>query len=303
MHEMKKKSEETYSLFFIPEDSREVRKLSLTKSHLKTLIGAGLALFLFLVFSVVGFWYYRSLYSSAQKDQVRFSAYEKERQDLINKVSSLEQTVGETEKMAGKLASLIGPERMNLQKGIGPIPDSNFDIEARTAGLTVADIDPKVDRVSDRAVTLQEKIKELTLLQEAKVAFLSSTPTIWPVRGWVTSDFGYRRSPFTLASDFHPGIDIAASWGTPIVAPADGVVTFSGFKNGYGQMVAIDHGFGVMTRYGHTSQLLVHEGEKIKRGAKIALVGSTGHSTGPHLHYEIHVDNVAVDPMKYILKD
>jgi murein DD-endopeptidase MepM/ murein hydrolase activator NlpD len=118
----------------------------------------------------------------------------------------------------------------------------------------------------------------------------------------VTSDFGYRRSPFTLASDFHKGIDIAAAWGTPVAAPADGVVKFAGYKGGYGKMVVIDHGFGVVTKYGHTSEIFVREGDKIKRGSKIALVGNTGHSTGPHLHYEIQSDGLPVDPMQYILK-
>ncbi len=303
---MKKTAEMTYSLFLIPEDSRQVRKLRLTQRHFKVLAAGVVSVLLFSTFNLVGFWYYRSLYSGAKKEKIKYEAYERERQELLQKVSTLEQTVGETEKMAGKLAALIGTERVNLQKGIGPLPDFKeitFDVAARTQGLAVADLDPKMDRIGNRVITLQEKIKELTKLQEDKVAFISSTPAIWPVKGWVTSDFGYRRSPFTLASDFHQGIDIAASWGTPIVSPADGVVTFAGYKNGYGQMVIVDHGFGVVTRYGHTSQLLVQEGQKLKRGVKIALVGSTGHSTGPHLHYEIQVDNVSVDPMKYILKD
>lgn len=300
---MKKANEMTYNLFLIPEDSRAVKKLRLTGSHLKLLAVGGLFVLIFSVFNVVGFWYYRSLYTGAQKERLKFVAYQQERQDLIQKVATLEQTVGDTEKMAGKLASMIGTERVGLQKGIGPILDAKFDVAAKTEGLTVSDLAPKMERIGDRVITLQEKIKELSKLQEDKVSFLTSTPSIWPVKGWVTSDFGYRRSPFTLASDFHPGIDIAASWGTSIIAPADGVVTFAGFRNGYGQMVVIDHGFGVVTRYGHTSQLFVQEGEKIKRGSKIALVGSTGHSTGPHLHYEIHVDSVPVDPMKYILKD
>lgn len=301
-----KKNGVSYSFFLIPADSREIRKFHLSSLHIRILTGAALISVFFLVFNVVGFWYYRSLYASFEKDRVSIKAYERERKDLLSKVSVLEQTVGETETLAGKLASMVGTERVPLQKGVGPIPDASFNVAARTVGMTVGikfeELDPKVDRLETRSMDLQAKIKELTKVQEDKLTYIASTPSIWPVKGWVTSDFGYRRSPFTLASDFHPGLDIAAAWGTPVVSPADGVVTYSGIKNGYGKMVVIDHGFGITTRYGHTSELLVEEGQKIKRGAKIALVGNTGHSTGPHLHYEIHVDGVPVDPMQYILK-
>ncbi len=298
-----KTTDVSYSFFLIPGNSQEIKKFHLTSRHLKILVGAVLISVSFFVFNAVGFWYYRSLYSSFEKDRTSMKAYEQERKDLLAKVAVLEQTVGETETLAGKLASIVGTERVPMQKGIGPIPpDPKFDVAARTEGIQFSDLDPKVERLETRSLDLQAKIKELTKVQEDKLTYIASTPSLWPVKGWVTSDFGYRRSPFTFAADFHPGLDIAASWGTPIMAPADGVVTYAGYKNGYGKTVIIDHGFGITTQYGHTSELFVQEGQKIRRGTKIALVGSTGHSTGPHLHYEIHVDGVPVDPMKYILQ-
>lgn len=305
---MKKKTRRgvSYNLFLIPEDSRRIKKLRVSPRHLRLITVAVLLSLFFFVFNVVGFWYFRSLYASLENDRITYKAYEQERRDLIEKVMVLEQTVGETEKLAGNLASLVGTQGVPLKKGVGgPTPGETFDVPSRTQKLELASlesIDPKMDRLADRAISLQSKIRELTKIQEDKLIYIASTPSIWPVKGWMTSDFGYRRSPITFAADFHPGIDIAATWGTPIVAPADGVVTFAGYKNGYGKAVIIDHGFGVVTRYGHASELFVQEGAKIKRGAKIASVGSTGHSTGPHLHYEIHVDNVPVDPMEYLLK-
>ena len=302
---MKKKSVggTSYNLFLIPEDSRGIKKIRISPRHLRILTVSGLITILFLVFNIVGFWYYRTLYASLEKDRITYKAYEQERESLAAKGTVLGRTVGEAEKLTGRLASLVGTGRVSMQKGVGgPIPGEDFDVTARTQGVDLASLDPEMERIGDRAINLQAKIKELTKVQEDKLIYIASTPSIWPVKGWVTSDFGYRRSPFTFAADFHPGVDIAASWGTPVVAPADGVVTFSGYKSGYGKTVIIDHGFGVVTQYGHASELFAQEGEKIKRGAKIALVGSTGHSTGPHLHYEIHVDSVPVDPMKYILK-
>ncbi len=289
------KKEFSCSLFFIPENSCRIRKIRLSEKQIRCLAGAVITSFFFFVFNVIGFWYYRSLHASFEQDRQAIAVYEEEKSELVNKVAVLEKSVNETEKLAVKLASLVGPERIPMQKGVGPIPnlkEMKFDKA----------LEPKLENLEDRSVTLQAKIKELSRIQEDKLMYIASTPSIWPVKGWVTSDFGYRRSPFTLANDFHSGLDIAVQWGTPIVAPADGVVTFSGRKGGFGNTVIIDHGFGVSTHYGHTSSLLVQEGMKIKRGEKIALVGNTGHSTGPHLHYEIHVDGVPVDPMKYILQ-
>ncbi|HSA58536.1 MAG TPA: peptidoglycan DD-metalloendopeptidase family protein [bacterium] len=281
----------SYHVYLIPENNSKIRKFRLRPRSILGMSGLAVAVALLLVLAAVGFLHYRSLYASLEKEHETIRAYEKERVDLLGKVAMLESTVGETEKMAGKLAALVGSERVSIEKGIGPIPSAPSAFEPE-----------KLDSLEDRVVTLQDKIKELTKIQEDKLTYIASTPSVWPVKGWVTSDFGYRRSPFTLAADFHEGIDIAAARGTPVSAPADGVVTFAGYKGGYGKMVVIDHGFGIVTKYGHTSEFFVKEGDRIKRGTKIALVGSTGHSTGPHLHYEIYSDGVPVDPMKYILK-
>jgi len=130
---------------------------------------------------------------------------------------------------------------------------------------------------------------------------LSSTPSIRPTEGWLSSGFGYRISPFTGLREFHKGIDIAGKKLTEIIATADGVVTFSG-KNGlYGNMIKIDHGHGMVSRYGHIHKTLKKQGEAVKRGDVIALMGNTGRSTGSHLHYEILLNGLPVNPNKYIL--
>ncbi len=261
--------------------------------------------------SVGSVFYYRSVYASLEQKKSTLASYEKERKEVLAKVAMLESSVRDAQALTGNLAALVGSQRVDLGKGIGPLPsaDANrFDIQKKTAPIdleslaSIEALDPRINNVGQQVDTLRAKVKELTKIQNDKLLYIASTPSLWPVKGWVTSDFGFRRSPFTLKSDFHGGIDIAAAWGTPVMAPADGVVTFSGQKGGYGNSVVIDHGFGIVTKYGHASQLLVTEGQKIKRGTRIALVGNTGHSTGPHLHYEIHADGVPVDPMKYILR-
>lgn len=134
------------------------------------------------------------------------------------------------------------------------------------------------------------------------VAALTATPSIWPARGTVTSSFGWRVSPFGDGNELHPGIDIAYTMGAPVVATADGEVIVSGSAGGYGNLVQINHGNGISTLYGHNSQLAVKVGQTVKKGQVIAYAGSTGKSTGPHVHYEVRVNNTAVDPMKYLVQ-
>lgn len=130
---------------------------------------------------------------------------------------------------------------------------------------------------------------------------LAVTPSIWPARGTITSGFGWRISPFGDGNELHAGIDIAYTMGAPVLATADGEVVVSGAAGGYGNLVQIDHGNGIATLYGHNSQLLVSVGQAVKKGQIIALAGSTGKSTGPHVHYEIRINNTPVDPMKYLV--
>jgi murein DD-endopeptidase MepM/ murein hydrolase activator NlpD len=149
------------------------------------------------------------------------------------------------------------------------------------------------DQLEKRAAEAAQELK----IEKYKTDHI---PSIWPVHGTITSGFGYRASPWGAGRDWHPGVDIASNYGTPVVATADGIVEESDYCGGYGYLVKINHGNGIETLYGHNSQLLVHAGERVKRGQVIARMGSTGASTGPHCHYEIRVGGNAVNPMKYL---
>lgn len=136
---------------------------------------------------------------------------------------------------------------------------------------------------------------------DSQRSLLTSTPTIWPVRGWITSSFGQRISPFTGMLQMHEGLDIAARPGTPVKASAEGVVIYSGWKSDFGKLVTIDHGYGYRTRYAHMSNIYVKNGQRVRRGDTIGSVGNTGRSTGPHLHYEVKVRGLPVNPKTYLL--
>ena len=165
----------------------------------------------------------------------------------------------------------------------------------------------KTEQLLHRTVLLRQEVQMLypSILQKAeersaaKMQF-SRIPKVWPCKGVLTSTFKYRINPITGKRAFHAGIDIGGPMYTKIYAPIDGKVLFSGRRGGYGNMVILDHGQGVTSRYAHNSKLLVKVGQQVKKGDKIALMGSTGQSTGPHLHYEIRIDGIAIDPLKYL---
>ncbi len=183
-----------------------------------------------------------------------------------------------------------------LTKKISTFTNSFFNYAEKYAS-----VDFKMQFMKNMLSNLETNINLLDQNLLDKDSFLKSTPTIWPTRGWVTSYFGIRKSEFSGENKMHEGIDIGSRIGSKIIAPADGMITFAGSKPGFGYFVQIDHGYGLETIFAHASSLAVRKGDKIKRGEILARIGSTGLSTGPHVHYEVRVNGTPVDPMHYIL--
>jgi murein DD-endopeptidase MepM/ murein hydrolase activator NlpD len=254
--------------------------------------------------------------------------------------TGLERVKGFVTKL--RLITNVDSEDRTLKLAIGPLPRTGHSLESEIqadrapAGVAAgAGVIPASDEIFSQkpptdelegeltvegqrdygslAVRIDQAVQETTVREQGilelweslseRQSLLAATPSIKPTRGWYTSKFGYRISPFTGRPTMHNGLDIAAAPGSPIYAPADGVVSFAGYDPGYGKLVSIDHGYGVITRFGHTSQIYVEVGQKIHRRDVIAAVGTTGRSTGPHLHYEVRVNNVPVDPQNYVLDE
>jgi len=162
-----------------------------------------------------------------------------------------------------------------------------------------------VQDLLESSLELKDRFSEVLDVFDRESARLSSIPSINPVSSqetWVSSGFGYRDDPISGAKRFHDGCDIVAPRGTPVIAPAEGIVTFGGWREGMGRMVEIEHGYGYSTTYGHNGKLLVKKGDIVNRGDVIAYVGSSGRSTGPHLHYEIRLNGKLVNPYKYLVE-
>ena len=159
------------------------------------------------------------------------------------------------------------------------------------------------DSVLQHELTVELDIESLTTALFDQRDTMNSLPTLKPTNGWYTSGFGVRSSPFTGKSTMHEGLDLANHIGSAIVSTAAGVVTYAGPRAGYGNLVTVNHGYGISTQYGHISKAYVKVGDKVRRGQKIAAVGNTGRSTGPHVHYEVRVNGIPMDPYFYILED
>jgi murein DD-endopeptidase MepM/ murein hydrolase activator NlpD len=149
---------------------------------------------------------------------------------------------------------------------------------------------------------LHQRLEAMRTGVERREALANATPSIWPVAGWLSSAYGNRRDPFTGGADFHPGLDISADHGTPVHATADGTVQTAGWNGNYGNLLVVDHGFAIQTRYGHLSKFTAREGERVRRGQIIGHVGSTGRSTSPHLHYEILTNGALTNPLRILAR-
>ncbi|MBF0118972.1 MAG: M23 family metallopeptidase [Desulfobacterales bacterium] len=187
------------------------------------------------------------------------------------------------------------PENLKLESG-GIQRNLIREMYDQVAGLKFASDQGKVVYQS-LLKTIEKNIQNQIQKQNN---ILSSTPSILPLKGEITSKFGFRKSPFTEIGELHSGLDISTASGTPIKAPARGIVTFAGPKGLFGNLIIIDHGHGIVTRYAHLNKYSKKIGDAVERGEVIGEVGNTGQSTGPHLHYEVHLHGVPVNPEKYI---
>ena len=215
----------------------------------------------------------------------------------LEETTSSEPTSG-AEIPAGEEAATQGGQGGPEDLEPTSLPGAALDFDRAVLAGTRDGIRRLALRTTTQAMSFEELVEGL----EGKRHRLASTPSIWPTEGWVTSGYGYRVSPFTGRRSFHAGLDIASDFGTPIVAPARGRVVFAGRKGPLGKTVVIDHGFGLRTTFGHTAEMNVKRGQEIERGERIASVGSTGRSTGPHVHYAVEVKGKSVNPHNYIFE-
>jgi murein DD-endopeptidase MepM/ murein hydrolase activator NlpD len=303
------------TLMLFPGDTGSPKKIRLPKKLVKVALAISVVMFVSVAGSSV---YFVKKYIQLTGDQVEIAELKRESTIHKTQVDKLGQQVKEFSTEMSRLERFANKLRVITDLGDSPTPTEKdwgvggpYGLSAqsfstsleREAVSMVERLSGNLEELDQQAKAQAVSLQQLDEFFKNQKSFLSSTPSIWPTRGWVTSGFGLRKSPFTGRKEKHKGWDIGARLGSPIRATADGVVRVSGRQSGYGKMLEIDHGYGVATRYGHNSKNLVKVGDRVKRGDRIALVGSTGRSTGPHLHYEVRLSGVSVNPRNYILED
>jgi murein DD-endopeptidase MepM/ murein hydrolase activator NlpD len=294
-----------YSIIVVSDHSQAVRKFRLPREWLKKGAVGGGAL---AVISLLTLVHYFTLLGASSENKVLKEENAQLRSQILlvqEKVAHISATLDRVERFDAKLRTAVtqlqDPER-NL--AIGPVGQDDPTIvpsPVPAAQENLAALPGRLRSLETEASRQEASLRELQEYFDDQKSLLASTPSIWPARGWVTSDFGLRLDPYSADREMHGGMDIASQHGQAVVAPSDGTVVFNGTEGGYGKVLVIDHGYGVKTRYGHLSEVFVHLGERVKRGQKVAAVGNTGRSTGPHLHYEVRVNGIAENPRKFIL--
>ncbi len=301
------KKKEYFTFMFLPGPNARVRTLSISKSALKSAfvsLAVVVALSLYLIYEYNDVkdkvWELQTVREELMQQKAEVQGFalnllDYKRQmfllrDLDTKLRRV-VSLGPRHK-AQQVLGIGGPDELGLQNltALGKKKQEDALKEMRK----------ELSQLKGAAARQESSLQLLIEYFEDKRSLSASTPSIWPVRGWVTSPFGNRISPFSSILKFHEGIDIATQTGMPVLAPADGLVIKANFNTGYGNVVEISHGYGVKTSYAHNSRLSVKAGQRVRRGDVIAYVGNSGASTGPHLHYEVRLNGLPVNPLRYV---
>lgn len=286
-----------YILFVARGEDGQLRKIPIPTRYLYVLV----------VGAVLGLLGLTGLASSYVRMLLKVSSYNQlraEREDLKNRYSHLEQVAKERDMQVASLGSLAS--EVSSLYGLKPDPvlikaaASDRVEDAQSVSSSMDRLYTLKDAALSGATTVGLSLGLTRNVTTADWVRANSAPSLWPVEGQVTGSFGERIDPFNGEGAFHSGIDIGAVYGQPVIAPADGIVEFADFMGGYGRAVIVDHGHGISTRYGHLKAFGVFPGQRVHRGDTIGFVGDSGRSTGPHLHYEVRINDIPVNPRKYL---
>ncbi len=285
-----------FYIFFVARgEDGQLRKISIPVNYLYVLVvGAAIGM---LSLTGIASSYARMLYKVSQFNRLRT-----EKDQLRDRYSRLEEVAKERDIQVASLGSLAS--EVSALYGLKSDP---VLMNASAERIEDAQVHSSMDQLyalKNTALTGAASVGiSLGLTRNATTADwirANSSPNLWPVEGQITGSFGERIDPFNGEGAFHSGVDISASVGAPVIAPADGIVVFADFLGGYGRAIVIDHGHGITTRFGHLASYSVASGQYIHRGDTVGYVGMSGRSTGPHLHYEVRINDIPVNPYKYL---
>jgi len=285
MHKMRE-DKRFYTFVFAPTASSPLRKFNVHHKILYAILGFAIVGLLTVVYGAYRLTQHAYVVAKLNILENKNRELKEENQEAKSKYDQLTNRLAALDTTQRKLAEVSGVSRTK---------DVSKDI-----GRGGPNRETKVSDIEETTAALESELRRIKDVFDRNQVKLASTPSGWPVRGYITDGFGNRRNPFGKGYENHAGLDIATNHGTSIEATADGRVIFAGPHGGYGNIVVIDHGYGITTRYGHMSQIGVQVGQHVTRGKTIGAVGSTGRSTAPHCHYEVRLHDRPVNPLNYI---
>ncbi|MDD2619483.1 MAG: peptidoglycan DD-metalloendopeptidase family protein [Syntrophomonadaceae bacterium] len=297
MWKSKKKTNDQLTLILIPATTAKPYSLSIPRKYAR---GATLAAaMIILAVVLIGVWFFLSRAEIRSVNDLKSDNQKK--QETIEKMSQEINRIEEQQKNLIKKQNDI-KKQMGLQKESAATPSPSRGGEAvyTHAKQGTQSFSGQTQYIAESLEQQEKEIDELLRKVTKNTEYYRSLPNQWPVYGEISSDYGWRKLTFRRSESFHDGIDIKNDSGTPVMAAADGIVTYAGWKAAYGRTVEIQHSCGLITKYGHNSSLLVAKGDSVKKGKIIAKLGSTGVSTGPHLHFSVLKGDNSQDPMIYL---
>jgi len=302
--------QKTYTLIVVPDHDSPITRYRITR---KLLFQAGAAAMLACGLVVAASYQYLQVAKDAAENRILREenlSLRGQLQTVRRRVEHIGTTLERVERFDQKLRAitLLSDTERSSANGSSSAPpaarpNGTEQLGRALSGAGSSASSSHLDRLSLAAGRQEQSLQELTEYFQDQKSLLASTPSVWPARGWVTSDFGQRLDPYTADRMMHAGMDIAAEPGRPIYAPSNGLVVYAGPEGNYGNVIVLDHGYGIKTLYGHLAQVLVKTGDRVKRGGKLGSVGNTGRSTGPHLHYEVRVNGIPQNPRKFLLEE
>jgi len=285
-----------YTIFILPHANSRFRKIHFSKNFLISILGIlGLVLLAgvaapHLLFKV------QAQGEALNRLLAENRKLREEKRHFEASLTEMGNLVATVEERAKRIAAAVG-----MKRNPGDEPSGGLGGRRTSSGDSLQEmLNEEMEALRLRSRRLDASFDEMDEILRARERVLASTPVGYPVQGFCSDGYGWRNDPMTGDREFHRGMDIVAPVGTPVLAPADGVIAAAGRQAGYGKMVQLSHGYGYSTRYGHLSEILVKPGQRVRRGEVLGRVGSTGRSTGPHLHYEVFKAGRAVNPYRYL---
>lgn len=297
-----------YTVLLVPQTGGPMKKLSFTEGRLKFWMGALLTVGALLLANLAVFVYLYMIdrgnvfqYLTFKSENTKLKSERKtEMAELKTRLEGVSDEHQQTIARMAEIETITGFRNFDPKEFLSAQGGPSKTQPESAGAMTFESLRENIQSIDHEHRSMEERLQKIQLFVRANEERMRHTPVGWPVNGWVSSVFGWRRDPWTGKSEHHDGVDVSAWYGTPIRATADGVVRVSGRSGGFGQVVVLTHNYGYETYYGHMSRLAVKPKDKISRGDVIGYVGSSGRSTGAHAHYEIRVNNRPVDPWAYL---